>query len=169
MARQVRPWREDLIHTGSQELVRLFRDPASAFHQGQRLCRTKVRMYGRNPDLLVHHLIAWQTGGDHVCVKTRAHLTRRPVVRYSAAHGVPLAVFALYGRDVRTVHARLTTWAVVSRPLPAEHAGYAGAQRTVVSVVARWPSIESTSWSGVEAAAWTLAESAAWAGRNTLG
>jgi len=27
-------------------------------------------MYGRNPDLLAHLLIAWQTGGDHVCVKT---------------------------------------------------------------------------------------------------
>ena len=29
-----------------------------------------IRMYGRNPNLLVHHLIAWQTRGDHVCVKS---------------------------------------------------------------------------------------------------
>ena len=31
----------------------------------------KVRMYGCNPYLLaVMQLTAWQTGGDHVCVKT---------------------------------------------------------------------------------------------------
>ena len=71
MARQVRPWqvkpflhRERKAREGDQE-------PASIFHQGQRHRRTKVRMYGCNLYLLaVMRLSAWQTGGDHVCVKT---------------------------------------------------------------------------------------------------
>src|SRR5450755_3124919 len=73
MARQVRPWqvkpflhRERKAREGDQE-------PASIFHQGQRHRRTKVRMYGCNLYLLaVMRLSAWQTGGDHVCVKTQS-------------------------------------------------------------------------------------------------
>src|ERR1039457_4798035 len=71
MAKRVRPWqvkpflhRERKAREGDQE-------PASIFHQGQRHRRTKVRMYGCNLYLLaVMRLSAWQTGGDHVCVKT---------------------------------------------------------------------------------------------------
>jgi hypothetical protein len=71
MARKVRPWQVKPFSHRERKAREADQEPASIFHQGHRHRRTKVRMYGCNLYLLVvMRLSAWQTAGDHVCVKT---------------------------------------------------------------------------------------------------
>ena len=53
MARQVRPWQVKASLDREWKARKTVQEPASAFHQGQRLLASiKVRIYGRNLHLL---------------------------------------------------------------------------------------------------------------------
>jgi hypothetical protein len=53
MARQVRPWQAEPIQGKERKARAIDQEPASEFHQGQRLRpQSKVRIYGCNLNLL---------------------------------------------------------------------------------------------------------------------
>jgi hypothetical protein len=69
MARQVRPWQVKPNSHRARKAREAVQEPASAFHQGQRHHRTKVRMYGCNPWPVCRYTIECLANwGDHVCV-----------------------------------------------------------------------------------------------------
>lgn len=73
MAKQVRPWQVKPISHRELRARQAVKVLASKFHQGQGVI-TSIK----SPDLWLqsnpvkhHKIIAWQTGGDHLCVKSR--------------------------------------------------------------------------------------------------
>ena len=75
MARQVRPWQVKPNSHREHKARQADQVPASLFHQGQRLMASikKSGSMAAISTFLLSLLKAWQTGGDHLCVKTHCY------------------------------------------------------------------------------------------------